>query len=93
MNSKPKYLGHYFGRRVILDFYKEQLIKFQKLGLGRKTEHGTVVTQKLIDTTKKRMAHFVSEVVAMRQRTKRRLKHANVYKSKHLESVCGDHSD
>jgi len=91
--NDTKYQSHYFGKTVILGFYREQLAKFRRIGLGGQTEHGTIVTNKLIDITKKRMNYFISEVIAMRKRAKRRLDDANVHKRKHLESVCGDHSD
>ena len=35
--------------------YKDQLIKFDKIGLGNKTENGVVVTEILIETTKHRL--------------------------------------
>ena len=39
----------------VIRFYKEQLNKFDKLGLGKETEHGTVVTERLIENTKNRL--------------------------------------
>jgi hypothetical protein len=39
----------------VIRFYKEQLNKFDKLGVGRETEHGTVVTERLIENTKNRL--------------------------------------
>ena len=39
----------------VIRFYKEQLNKFDKLGLGKETEHGTVVTERLIENTKTRL--------------------------------------
>ena len=39
----------------VIRFYKEQLNKFDKLGLGKETEHGTVVTERLIQNTKNRL--------------------------------------
>ena len=35
--------------------YKEQLDKFAKIGLGNKTENGVVVTDTLIEATKRRL--------------------------------------
>ena len=35
--------------------YKDQLIKFYKIGLGRKTENGVVITEILIEATKRRL--------------------------------------
>ena len=40
-------------------FYKDQLKKFEKLGIGKRTEFGVVVTQQLIDITRKRLNQLV----------------------------------
>ena len=39
----------------LINFYHEQLSKFYKLGMGEKTEHGIVITEKLIKLTEKRL--------------------------------------
>ena len=39
----------------IRKMYRDQLIKFDKIGLGNKTENGVVVTEILIATTKRRL--------------------------------------
>ena len=39
----------------IVEFYKKQLLKFEKVGIGKETENGTRVSKKLIKTTKKRL--------------------------------------
>ena len=39
----------------IRKMYRDQLIKFSKVGMGNKTENGVVVTQTLIDATKRRL--------------------------------------
>tara|TARA_Y100001963_G_scaffold53436_1_gene74897 strand:+ start:235 stop:468 length:234 start_codon:yes stop_codon:yes gene_type:complete len=44
-----------FSRAYISNFYKKQLIKFEKIGIGNETENGVIVTQKLIDITNKRL--------------------------------------
>ena len=48
----------------VLNFYKEQLQKFKKLGLGKKTEFNTVVTERLINITKKRYMELASRRLA-----------------------------
>ena len=49
-------LSHYnITKGDIIRFYKEQLNKFDKIGLGKETEHGTVVTDRLIENTKNRL--------------------------------------
>ena len=42
-----------------ISFYRSQLRKFEKLGIGKRTEFDVMVTQKLIDTTKKRLDQLV----------------------------------
>ena len=42
-------------RCTIVEFYRNQLLKFQKIGIGKETGHGTRVSKKLIKTTKKRL--------------------------------------
>ena len=44
-----------FTRAYVLNFYKKQLIKFEKIGIGNVTQNGVIVTQALIDTTNKRL--------------------------------------
>ena len=39
----------------LIKFYKQQLAKFKKLGIGKQTECGVRVTKELINTTKKRL--------------------------------------
>ena len=39
----------------IINFYQEQLNKFIKLGLGRRTENGVIITEQLIETTRRRL--------------------------------------
>ena len=39
----------------ICNFYRQQLRKFNTLGIGKQTEWGVVITQGLIDTTNKRL--------------------------------------
>ena len=40
----------------LIHFYKEQLSKFKRLGLGRETQFGVIITEKLIKVTEKRLA-------------------------------------
>ena len=42
-------------RLFIIEFYRDQLKKFEKIGIGKETEHGTRISKKLIATTKKRL--------------------------------------
>ena len=42
-------------RCFIVEFYRDQLKKFEKIGIGKETEHGTRISKKLIATTKKRL--------------------------------------
>ena len=40
---------------LIRETYEKQIEKFKRLGIGAKTEFGTIVTQRLIDITAKRL--------------------------------------
>ena len=42
-------------RCSIVEFYRDQLEKFEYIGIGKETEHGTKVSKRLIATTKKRL--------------------------------------
>ncbi len=53
MNNRYPWMSG--GKRSFISFYREQLRKFNKLGLGRKTEHGVVVTERLIKATERRI--------------------------------------
>lgn len=44
----------------MIAFYKMQIKKFNKIGIGNKTEWNTVVTDNLIDITKKRLMELQS---------------------------------
>ena len=44
-----------YSRLYIAKIYKTQLDKFYKLGIGKETNNGVMVTQSLIDITKKRL--------------------------------------
>ena len=39
----------------IIGFYKEQLAKFNRLGIGNETEFGVCITEKMINCTKNRI--------------------------------------
>ena len=47
-------------RIYISKFYKEQLAKFDKLGIGKLTENGIIITPELIAITKKRLNQLQS---------------------------------
>ena len=42
----------------IIYFYKGQIARFENIGLGNKTEFGTVVTDQLLDITRKRLCEL-----------------------------------
>ena len=44
--------------RFIADFYSSQLTKFNKIGIGKKTDNGVLITKRLINITKKRLNHL-----------------------------------
>ena len=45
-------------RLGLYKFYKDQLKKFYTIGLGNKTEFNVIVTDVLIDATKRRLAQL-----------------------------------
>jgi len=45
----------YNSRLSMINFYKDQLREFKKIGLGNFTRHDVQVTDKLINVTKKRL--------------------------------------
>ena len=45
-------------RQALIQWYRGQLAKFHKLGIGKFTENNTKVSQTLIDTTKKRIVQL-----------------------------------
>ena len=56
-----------FPRSYVSAFYRDQVAKFIKLGIGNETENGVVVTQRLIDITNKRLTQIqplTSKIIA-----------------------------
>ena len=45
----------------IIYFYKQQLTRFYKIGIGNRTEFNTVVTDRLLDITLKRLNELQSK--------------------------------
>ena len=45
-------------RKSLIGWYRDQLAKFNKLGIGKWTENNTKVSQTLIDTTEKRIVQL-----------------------------------
>ena len=45
-------------RKSLIGWYRDQLAKFYRLGIGKFTENNTKVSQTLIDTTKKRIVQL-----------------------------------
>ena len=56
MYDQLKYNSRYrAGLSNIIGFYKEQIRRFNKIGIGNKTEFRTVVTEHLIEVTERRL--------------------------------------
>ena len=47
-----------FSHNYVVLFYRKQLIKFDKIGIGRETENGVIVTPELIEITKYRLSQL-----------------------------------
>ena len=45
-------------KKSLIGWYRDQLAKFYRLGIGKFTENNTKVSQTLIDTTKKRIVQL-----------------------------------
>ena len=45
-------------KKSLIQWYRDQLAKFLKLGIGKFTENNTKISQTLIDTTKKRIVQL-----------------------------------
>ena len=45
-------------KKSLIGWYRDQLAKFHKLGIGKWTENNTKVSQTLIDTTKRRIVQL-----------------------------------
>tara|TARA_R100000742_G_C4200438_1_gene29704 strand:+ start:273 stop:482 length:210 start_codon:yes stop_codon:yes gene_type:complete len=43
------------GRLGLVNWYRSQLKKFEKIGMGKETEFGVVISDVLINATKRRM--------------------------------------
>jgi dephospho-CoA kinase len=42
----------------IIQFYKNQIAKFEKIGMGNQTEHNTIITENLMETTRRRLSEL-----------------------------------
>jgi len=45
----------------LIAFYRNQLIKFDKIGFGRETEFNVVITENLINSTKRRLCQLINK--------------------------------
>ena len=53
-----RYYRNKTGLSNIIAFYKEQLRRFEKIGIGNKTEFRTVITEQLLAITRKRLSEL-----------------------------------
>jgi len=42
----------------VIDFYRKQLERFKEIGIGNETEFGSVVTDKMLRATEKRLSQL-----------------------------------
>ena len=57
-------------KNVVYKFYIEQLEKFHSIGIGKKTEHNTIITENLIKITEKRLKQlkpFVTKYIRIKK--------------------------
>ena len=45
----------------IIYFYRGQLVKFHKIGMGNKTENGVTITDQLLDITNLRLSQLINK--------------------------------
>ena len=45
----------------IIYFYRSQLVKFHKIGMGNKTENGVTITDRLLDITNIRLSELINK--------------------------------
>ena len=72
-------------RLWLINFYKEQLFKFKKLGLGRRTEFDVIVTEDLVKLTENRLnklAIVYDSCVSDQAAYQRRMRHKAKMKMK-----------
>jgi len=50
----------YGNKLSLINFYREQLVKFNKLGVGKETEKGVLITERLISCTRRRLNELSS---------------------------------
>lgn len=50
----------YGNKLSLINFYREQLLKFNKLGVGNRTETNILITEKLITCTRRRLNELSS---------------------------------
>ena len=48
------YNDHIYTKNYVALFYRDQLKKFKKIGLGKQTEYGIEITRRLIKATERR---------------------------------------
>ena len=63
-----------YSKKDIAKFYKAQLNKFEKLGIGKSTENDTIITPSLIAVTRKRLHQIAPLVRDWDGKTERRKK-------------------
>ena len=52
--SSGMYNDQMYTKNYVALFYRDQLKKFKKIGLGNQTEYGIEITPRLIETTERR---------------------------------------
>ena len=52
----------------ISSFYREQLSKFKKIGLGNQTEYGIEVTMRLIECTRRRLQELQPAILRIKDK-------------------------
>tara|TARA_Y100001963_G_C6629810_1_gene375771 strand:- start:279 stop:470 length:192 start_codon:yes stop_codon:yes gene_type:complete len=56
-------------RLWVIDFYREQLKRYEIIGIGNETEFGSIVTKKMIKATEKRLSQLTLSYKPMQRKS------------------------
>ena len=56
-------------RLWVIDFYREQLKRYQAIGVGNETEFGSIITEKMIKATEKRLSQLTLSYKPMQRKS------------------------
>ena len=72
MRRTPEFKSKLHQKKIIA-VYREQILTFTKLGIGNRTDFGTLITKDLIDITKKRLVELREKFGVKRRYTRKKV--------------------